>query len=140
VIHWEAETPKASRFSRGRCESSLHTNTALATGTLAFVDRRMRAELRGSTWGAHFHLHGKMTGVDDGTIWKLELVGRLGEDRISGSFVEIYLPSIPAAHACAASPGAARSRHPTMSGLSWVVTPLRHRLNEPTWGCVVMSI
>ena len=73
----------------------------IATGTLAFVDRRTRAELRGSTWGDHFHLHGKMTEVDDGTIWKLELVGRLGEDRISGSFVEIYPPSIPgSAHMC----------------------------------------
>jgi hypothetical protein len=61
-----------------------------ASGTLAFADRRTRADLHGTLWNDHFRLTGLMTEVGGlGTVWQLELRGRLdGTDHIAGSFIE----------------------------------------------------
>jgi hypothetical protein len=63
----------------------------VATGTLAFADRRARARLRGPRAGGRRHtLRGQMTEIEGiGTRWGLNLEVELGSAAIRGRFVEV---------------------------------------------------
>jgi hypothetical protein len=63
----------------------------VATGTLAFADRRARARLRGARSSGRRHtLHGEMTELDGiGTRWGLILEVEPGEQVIRGRFLEV---------------------------------------------------
>jgi hypothetical protein len=109
VAQQETPPPVGDNQWRGTCLAGEHgwpdmpitldlhvdrDGTMRATGTLAFVDRRTRAELRGSFWNDRFRLRGEMTEVGGlGTVWTLELRGHLDGDHISGSFIEVWPPS-----------------------------------------------
>ena len=70
--------------------------TVEATGTVAFINRRTRAKLRGGILDDRFILHGEMNERDGlFTTWRIEVNGRFkGPDRITGRFVEVYPPEI----------------------------------------------
>ena len=63
----------------------------VATGTLAFVERRAKARLRGPrARGPRHTLHGEMTEIGGlGTRWGLILEVEPGASRIRGRFIEV---------------------------------------------------
>ena len=107
IVAQQEAPPVADATWRGTCLAGergwpdmpvtldLQLETTDATGTLAFTDRRTRADLHGTVWNDRFRLYGEMTEVGGlGTVWKLELEGRFdGADHIVGSFIEVWPPA-----------------------------------------------